>query len=157
MIKCSFENGNIGSLRHVVVDSLVVRGEQILLAKRANNLLEGGKWCLIGGFVERGETIQAAVRREVMEEVGYEIRNVTLFRIIDSPDRQGEDRQNIAFVHICTASEEKIGVSDCETAEERWFPLSALPDAKEFAFDHFSSIQMYRSYLERPFPLPVFK
>ncbi len=43
MIGCTFENGNHASLRHVVVDNLVLQGDRILLVKRAPALIEGGK------------------------------------------------------------------------------------------------------------------
>jgi len=70
MITCTFENGNRASLRHVVVDNLVLQGDRILLVKRAVQLIEGGKWGLVGGFVDRDETIRQAAAREIMEETG---------------------------------------------------------------------------------------
>lgn len=154
MITCAFENGNHGSLRHAVVDNLVLQDDRILLVKRAPQLLEGGKWGLIGGFVDRDETIRQAAAREIMEETGYEVSDITLFRIIDAPDRKGEDRQNIAFVHLCVAGWQ-TGTPDWESTEVRWFPLSALPDEREFAFDHYSNIPLYRQYLAERFSLPL--
>lgn len=97
MLKCTFENGNTTSLRHVVADVLVLRSDQILLVKRAGKLLETGKWALVGGFIEWDETIEAGARREVLEETGYTVSDLTLLRIKDSPGRPREDRQNISF------------------------------------------------------------
>ena len=155
MIGCSFENGNHASLRHVVVDNLVLQDDSILLVKRGPQLIEGGKWGLVGGFVDRDETIKQAAAREIMEETGYEVTDITLFRIIDSPNRPGEDRQNIAFVHVCVAGQQ-TGTPDWESTEVRWFPLSALPEEREFAFDHYGNIRLYRQYLAGSLPLPVF-
>jgi 8-oxo-dGTP diphosphatase len=154
VITCTFENGNKGSLRHVVVDNLVLQDGKILLVKRAPQLLEGGKWGLVGGFVDRDETIRQAAVREIREETGYEVTDITLFRIIDKPDRAGEDRQNIAFVHLCVAGE-KTGTPDWESTEVRWFPLSALPEEEEFAFDHYSNIRLYRDYLAGRIAVPI--
>ena len=154
MITCSFENGNKAALRHVVVDSLVLQGDGILLVKRTNKLSEGGKWALPGGFVDRNETIKEAAAREIMEETGYEVADMTLFRIIDAPDRPAEDRQNIAFVHFC-AAQERTGVPDWESSDVQWFSLSALPDEREFAFDHYSNIRLYREFLAGRQELPV--
>jgi 8-oxo-dGTP diphosphatase len=95
MINCSFENGNRASLRHVVVDNLVLQDDRILLVKRAPQLIEGGKWGLVGGFVDRDETIKQAAAREIMEETGYEVTDITLFRIVDTPNRPGEDRHRL--------------------------------------------------------------
>ena len=153
MINCEFENGNKASLRHVVVDNLVIKDDRILLVKRTGKLLEGGKWGLVGGFVEREENVKDAVAREVLEETGFKVEGITLLRIIDTPNRPAEDRQNISFVHFCTALD-KIVKADDESDDQRWFGLSALPSKEEFAFDHFSNIELYREYLRKPFTLP---
>lgn len=153
MINCEFENGNPASLRHVVVDSLVVHEGKILLVKRTGKLLEGGKWGIVGGFVERDESLKEAAAREIFEETGYEVEGITLLRIIDTPNRPAEDRQNVSFVFFCTAVE-KVGAADDESDEQVWFDLSALPPMSEFAFDHFSNIELYLKFLREPFVLP---
>jgi len=153
MINCEFENGNKAALRHVVVDNLVLKDNKILLIKRAERLLEGGKWGLPGGFVERDENIKEAVEREILEETGYTVKEITLLRIIDIPDRPKEDRQNIAFVHFCTA-DKRTGKPDNESEAQAWFNFSALPPKEEFAFDHLSDIELYQKYLDQPFALP---
>ena len=144
MLRCTFENGGKGSLRHVIVDALVLNGKnEILLVKRAKGkLLEGGKWAIVGGFVERDETTEQAVRREVLEETGWEINNIKLLRIIDNPNRPNEDRQNIAFAYVCAAVR-KTGEADQESSEQKWFKLTDLPEKAQFAFDHFEDIEFY--------------
>lgn len=153
MLNCEFENGNKASLRHVVVDNLVLKDDKILLVKRAENLLEGRKWGLPGGFMERNENIKEAAAREILEETGYTVNQITLFRIIDTPKRLNEDRQNIAFVNFCTALE-KINEADNESEAQTWFKLSSLPPKEEFAFDHYSSVELYQKYVRQPFTLP---
>jgi ADP-ribose pyrophosphatase YjhB (NUDIX family) len=147
MINCEFENGNKDSLRHVVVDCLVLKGEEILLVKRAAGLLEGGKWALPGGFVDRDETIEQAAAREIMEETGYKVENISLLRIIDNPARHNEDRQNVSFVYSC-AAREKTGMADSESDQQKWFPLAALPPENEIAFDHMDFIKLYKEYIK---------
>jgi hypothetical protein len=46
MIKCEFEDGNVAKpgLRHLTTGVLVLRDGKLLLAKRAEGLLEAGKW-----------------------------------------------------------------------------------------------------------------
>jgi len=65
MITCHFENNNLANLRHVTVNCLVIRDKSILLARRSHELLEGGKWGLLGGFLEQDETCIDGARREV--------------------------------------------------------------------------------------------
>ena len=148
MINCEFENGNKASLRHVTADNLVIKDNKILLVKRAERLLEGGKWSLPGGFVDRDETIKEAVAREIMEETGYEVEGITLLRVIDAPNRRNDDRQNITFVHFCTARE-KVGEADDESEQQQWFLLAELPPAREIAFDHMDFINLYKTLIKQ--------
>jgi 8-oxo-dGTP diphosphatase len=153
MITCVFEDGNKNSLRHVVVDTLVLKDDKILLVKRTGKLLEGGKWSLVGGFVDRDETTAQAATREVMEETGWELTDLVLLRINDNPNRPGEDRQNVCFVYFCTATE-KTGKADWESDEQKWFNWNELPSEENIAFDHAESISLYRKYLKDKEPLP---
>ena len=143
MLTCVFEDGGKTSLRHVVVDTLVIKDNKILLVKRALHLSNGGKFGLIGGYVDRDETIREAVHREVLEETGYKVEIVRLLRIKDNPDRPREDRQNIAFSYIAHALE-KVGDADDESTEVTWFDLDKLPGENEFAFDHYEDIALYK-------------
>lgn len=153
MITCTFENGNQNSLRHVTVGCLVIKDGKILLGKRAEGLLEAGKWCLLGGYVDRDETTEEAGIRESMEESGWVVENLRLLRVNDNPDRPHEDRQNVDFIYIADAKE-KMGEPDWESAELRWFPLDELPPSSDIAFDHEDSIMLYKKFLTEKFPLP---
>jgi len=144
MITCEFEKGPKTSLRHVVVDALIVEDSKILLIKRAEHLINGGKYALPGGYLDRDETAQQAVVREVMEETGYKVEVDKLFKIIDNPDRPQEDRQNVAFIYVVRLLE-KIGEHDpSEVSEVKWFDLAQLPSDDEFAFDHYQTILEYK-------------
>lgn len=142
------------SKRHVCVDTLVLKEDKVLLVKRVDKLLEGGKWGLVGGFVERDETSKDAVVREVFEETGYRVENVKLLAIRDNPDRPHEDRQNYAFIFFCEAKE-KDGKPDWESTDQRWFSFDNLPPKEDFAFDHYEDIQLYLKYREEGFSIPV--
>lgn len=154
MITCTFENGNQTSLRHVTVGCLVIKDGKLLLAKRSKGLLEAGKWCLLGGFVNRDETTIEAASRETMEESGWSIDNLRLLHINDAPDRPHEDRQNIDFIYMANALE-KIGEKDWESEDVQWFSLQKLPPSDQIAFDHLDSIKLYKKYLNGSFQLPV--
>jgi 8-oxo-dGTP diphosphatase len=125
MITCQFEDGNKTSLRHVCVNAIVIKEGKILLGKRGTYrngkpLLEAGKWALIGGFFDRDETLEEGLKREVMEESGWEIDDVVLFRINDNPNRPAEDRQNVDMIFVVGAKEQ-TGKSDEEVTNLEWF------------------------------------
>lgn len=156
MITCNFEDGGQANLRHTVVDCLVLKNDEILLVKRVGKLLEGGKWGLVGGFVSRDETIVEGAQREIYEETGFKVKDITLLRIIDEPNRPHENRQNIAYVYFCQA-DKKEGDADWESDEQKWFKLDSLPPKEVLAFDHYDDIELYLKYLKERFSLPVFK
>lgn len=154
MITCEFEDSNKSSLRHVVTDVILVKDDKILLVRRSEKITEGGKWAIIGGYVARDEVIITAAKREVKEEAGWTVNDLTLFRIIDNPIRGKENRQNISFVYFAQP-DTKVGEPDWEVTETNWFPLDALPEKEELAFDHYESIQMYKDYLINSRNLPI--
>ncbi|MDE1163881.1 MAG: Nudix family hydrolase [Pseudomonas sp.] len=59
-------------MKRVHVAAAVIRGAdgKILIAKRADNQHQGGLWEFPGGKVEEGEAVQAALARELREELG---------------------------------------------------------------------------------------
>lgn len=56
---------------------LIRRGEEVLLVHARN--FRGSFHGLVAGFLEVGETLEQCVRREVMEETGLTIKNITYF------------------------------------------------------------------------------
>lgn len=56
---------------------LIRRGDEILLVHARN--FRGTFYGLVAGFLEAGETLEQCVRREVMEETGLKVRNITYF------------------------------------------------------------------------------
>ena len=155
MITCTFEHSNEGLLRHVTVGAIVINdNKEVLLVKRAPHLINGNKFALPGGFLDRDETAEQGALRELKEETGYEGKVINLFQIIDSPSRPKEDRQNVDFKYIVELTGgQKIDNNEVESIE--WVSLDNLPSDSECAFDHLESIKLYKKYLEKPFPLPV--
>lgn len=156
MITCTFENSNKTSLRHATVTAIIRNDKnEFLLIKRAPNLLNGGKYALVGGFVDRDETIGEAIIREMKEEVGLSGKISFLFRINDRPDRSKEDRQNIDFTYIVTIEQENSPVLNNEVTSIGWFSEESLPEENDFAFDHREIITMFLKHLKKQYSLPI--
>jgi 8-oxo-dGTP diphosphatase len=79
-------------VKRVHVAAAVIRGAdgRILLARRADQQHQGGLWEFPGGKVEAGETVAAALRRELQEELGITVTNARpLIKVQhDYPDKQ---------------------------------------------------------------------
>jgi A/G-specific adenine glycosylase len=58
----------------VVTAAVIIRRGKVLLAQRPADKLLGGMWEFPGGKVEKGETLEACLRREILEELGTTIR-----------------------------------------------------------------------------------
>ena len=64
-------------MKHIVVAIIRDKNNKILIAQRANEQHQGGKWEFSGGKVEAGETAQQALVRELDEELGIHITTAT--------------------------------------------------------------------------------
>ena len=79
----------------VVFDPL----SRLLLIRRANEPCQG-KHALPGGFVKIGETVMSACRREVKEETGIDVAELTLLGVYSNIDR--DPRGHIVSVAFLT-------------------------------------------------------
>jgi len=66
------------------VGALIFRGRgrrvPVLLVERGRHPLKG-YWSIPGGLVETGESLDEAVRREVLEETGLRVKPVEMFGV----------------------------------------------------------------------------
>lgn len=65
-------------LLHVAV-GVILRQQQVLLAKRAAGKHQANRWEFPGGKLEQGETVVAALKRELAEEIGITVLNAEPF------------------------------------------------------------------------------
>jgi 8-oxo-dGTP diphosphatase len=113
------------------VSVLILRGARILLVRRAFSPARGA-WDVPGGFIERGETIERAARREVREEVGVDVRIERFIGIF--PDTYGPQRRpslNIYYLGRLRRAGSRVRAGD-DASECRWFPLDRVPRRMAF-------------------------
>ena len=114
----------------LMVDVVVPSEEgHVLLIRRASDPYEG-LWALPGGFVEVGETLEAAATREAEEETGLEVEVVRLVGVYSDPDRDPRGHNvSVAFLARVQGGEPSAATDAAE--------VSFLdPSTVELAFDH---------------------
>jgi NAD+ diphosphatase len=105
---------------HPCVIVLVKDGDRCLLTRKAG--WAPGRYGLVAGFVDNGESLEGAARREVREEVGVE---VTDLRYVGSQNWPFPSQIMIGFVGRYAGGE--LAVDREELEDARWFPCEALP------------------------------
>lgn len=113
------------SPQHVTL-AFLVRDDQVLLAEKKRGF-GVGLWNGVGGKVEPGEALAAALVRECEEEIGIV---PTGYRTVAEHDFRQVEGPNpwhlYAHVHLCHAWSGQPRETD-EMARPRWFPLDAIP------------------------------
>ncbi|MGD9930365.1 MAG: NUDIX domain-containing protein [Mangrovibacterium sp.] len=117
----------------LTVDAIVLKEEshELLLIQRGIEPFMG-KWALPGGFVEMDELLVDACKRELQEETGLEISELTQFKTADKVDRDPRGR-TISVLFYGYVPENAIVEGGDDAANAKWFPMGQLP---ELAFDH---------------------
>lgn len=100
-----------------------------------------GKWVFPGGYVDRGESLEAAAIREVKEESGLDVRLTGLVGVYSSP---GNPVILIAYAGEVTGGSMQV---DEEGLDVRVFAPAEIPWA-QLAFP--STSQVIRDYLALP-------
>src|SRR5664279_3381845 len=103
---------------------------RVLLIRRAQGSTAGGQWCLPGGKVEYGATVEETVREEVREETSLAVTAVRFLFYQDSLPMESGRMHCIDFYFECTVRGE-VALSD-ESTEFLWVSpeeLGQLPVA----------------------------
>ena len=83
----------------VGVGAVILDGDRVLLVKRGHEPLKG-EWSLPGGAVEIGETLDAAVAREVLEETGLDVDVGPVVEVLDRIQRDADGRVEYHYVIV---------------------------------------------------------
>ncbi len=121
------------------VDIIIEVNEGIILIERRN---EPFGWALPGGFVDYGETLEAAARREALEETGMEISDLCLLGCYSDPSR--DPRQHtITTVFVATGNGNPKAGDDAR--QLAIYPTTSLPE--KLCFDHGMILNDYKKML----------
>ncbi len=114
----------------IMVDVVVPSEEgHVLLIRRGTDPYEG-YWALPGGFVEVGETLEAAAVREAEEETGLKVEIERLVGVYSDPNRDPRGH-NVSCAFLARAGEGELSAAT-DAAEASFLD----PSEVELAFDH---------------------
>ena len=100
---------------------LIRRGEEVLLARGRN--FGGPMYSTLAGFVEPGESLEQAVRREIREEVGVELGDI---RYWGSQPWPFPHSLMVGFIAEWAAGD--VRPDPAEIADAAWFTPDSLPN-----------------------------
>jgi len=108
----------------VGVGAVVVHGDRALLIHRA--LGRGtGDWAIPSGFVDRGETINVAVQREVFEETGIQAEIEGLIAV---RSRVTDEENSAYFIFLLRARDDEAIADGREVDEARFFSVEEIQE-----------------------------
>ena len=111
------------------IGALIFEGGCILMAQRGKAPLMG-QWSLPGGLVETGESLENAVRREVLEETGLEVKPLGVLEIFERIMRNAEGAAEYHYVlldYICRVTGGTLCAGD-DASRVQWVERRALKD-----------------------------
>ena len=106
---------------HPAVITLVRDGNRVLLARKRE--WAPGRYALVAGFVDNGESLEGCVAREVKEEVGVDVTDITY---VGSQNWPFPSQLMVGFVATYAGGDVRVDPDELEDA--RWFPCDALPN-----------------------------
>lgn len=98
----------------------ITRGREMLLGRGIN--FPPGRYSALAGFLEAGETIEQAVHREVMEEVGMRVQNLQYFASQSWPFPN-----SLMIAFTAEYRDGELNFDTNELADAQWFDIDALP------------------------------
>jgi 8-oxo-dGTP diphosphatase len=130
------------------VDIIIeIAGGGIVLIERKNS---PHGWALPGGFVDYGESLEAAAVREAQEETSLKVNLTQQFYTYSDPSRDAR-HHTISTVYIATAQGVPRGADDAKTAAvygENQLPAPIVFDHSRILADYFH----FKRTGERPKP-----
>jgi 8-oxo-dGTP diphosphatase len=128
------------------VDTIIQKDSQILLVKRKNEPYKG-YFALPGGFVNEGERVEDAAKREVKEETSLDIELLDILGVYSDPNRdpRGHIMSTVFIGKIFHNKDKFEALAQDDAAAVDWINLEEV-DNTNLAFDHKKIISNYKKW-----------
>jgi 8-oxo-dGTP diphosphatase len=130
-----------------IIIELIDRPDRPIILIERKNIPYG--WAIPGGFVDYGESVETAAKREALEEVTLEVELIEQFYVYSDPKRDSR-QHTISIVFIATAKGEPKAADDAKNIGI--FAPWSIPN--NLCFDHdliLKDYLRYRNYGIRPY------
>ncbi len=117
----------------VGVGAVIIKDNQILLVKRANEPNKG-YWSVPGGVVRLGEGLEEALKREVEEETGLEIEVGDVACVSEEIFRNGDIKYHYIIIDFFAEIISGKLRAGSDAKEARWISLNKLNEIKTVDF-----------------------
>ena len=117
---------------------LILVGVLVMIFDKYHRLLlqhrtDDNTWDFPGGYMELGETTEETARREVQEETGLEIGELTLFRVFSGKKffykcPNGDQVASVCPVYVTNDAHGDLQPDGDEGSEVKYFSVHDLPD-----------------------------
>lgn len=136
----AFSDSYLGRLREIVGSRLILMPGARLVLFRADRMIylqkrsDFGKWGLIAGSPEEGESLSDTMVREAMEEAGIKIEAPEPFGFSSNPMLEattypnGDRCQFFVVMYVCDRFSGEPRIADDESTDAQWFDWRNLPD-----------------------------
>ncbi len=115
---------------HVAV-GVILKQKQVLLALRSSKQHQGGKWEFPGGKVEQGETVEAALDRELTEELAITVTQAEPFMLLNYTYPERQVTLDIWLVTDFTGTPQGWKASHCSGLTSATLATITFPDANQ--------------------------
>ncbi|MFA5249392.1 MAG: NUDIX domain-containing protein [Candidatus Paceibacterota bacterium] len=147
-----------------VVGGLLVKDGKFLLVKESDGKgADGGKWSQPAGWIDVGEDVLAAAKREVEEETGYEFAPTYLLGIYsivrnDLAEILGATPHAIKLIFIGNISDKPTKELYGDTSEVKWFSAEEIEEMSPSDLRDLDIKQIVKDYLSgKKYPLEIIR
>ena len=125
----------------LTVDAIMEENGKILMIRRKSKTYNDFL-ALPGGYVDYGESVENAVKREVLEELGLTATPLDILGVYSQPKRDPRGHV-ISIVFVCSFSGDINAGDDAKSFE--WLSMQDL-DKEKLAFDHSQILKHYMNW-----------
>jgi ADP-ribose pyrophosphatase YjhB (NUDIX family) len=131
--------GYCEDIREMIGNSplIVVRPSVAIINNKGEILLNrfsGATWGIPGGILQLNESIEECIKRNVMENIGVNIKALKLFgvysgkELINRIEECGDEYHTVAIGYLCTDFEGELTPDENQAIEAEFFKLDQVPE-----------------------------